>query len=213
MNDPSDDGSLIWFGVMVEGTLALVALALAWFGLFDQQQRLSEIDFSDLANAAVAGTLATIPMLLFLVAFHFFPTKLLRPMKQFVEQKLYPMFRRSTVFELLLLAIMAGLGEELLFRWCLQGGIATILQERSGPEAANLIGLLVASILFGLCHWVNASYGLTTLLIGVYLGLVMIWSGTFLVPAVAHALYDFIALLYISRFYREPPVVDDLGGV
>jgi hypothetical protein len=54
-------------------------------------------------------------------------------------------------------------------------------------------------VIFGVCHWVNYSYGLTTMIVGAYLGWTMILTDTFLVPAVAHALFDFIAFLYIVR--------------
>lgn len=74
-----------------------------------------------------------------------------------------------------------------------------MLSERAGAELATIIGLIVASVLFGLCHWVNNSYGLTTLAIGLFLGATMIWAENWLVPAFAHAFYDFVALLYLVR--------------
>ncbi len=120
-------------------------------------------------------------------------------MQEFVVEHLTPMFRGSSIFEMLLLSVMAGFCEELLFRWCLQGGIASLLEDRAGQLVSQAIGLLVASILFGLCHWVNTSYGMTTIFVGAFLGWTMIASETFLVPAVAHAIFDFVALIYISR--------------
>ena len=207
MHETNQEVNLVWVGLIVEGGLVLVALVLAYFGLFDHQQYLREIDAQNWKDAFLYGSAATVPLLLFLAIFHFFPTNLLQPMREFVEQKLYPLFRGSTITELLLLSVMAGFGEELLFRWSIQGGIATLLQESAGDQLAMAIGLGVASILFGLCHWVNSSYGLTTLAVGVYLGLTMIWTGTFLVPAVTHTIYDFVALMYIVRM--NPQVTGD----
>jgi membrane protease YdiL (CAAX protease family) len=109
------------------------------------------------------------------------------------------MFHRSTLFDFLVISLLAGLGEELLFRWSLQGGITSVLETRIGLTAAVVVGLAAASVMFGICHWVNSAYGITTIVIGAYLGAVMIWSGSWIVPAVAHALYDFVALIYISR--------------
>ena len=201
--EPDPEVNLVWVGMIVEGGLVVVALVLAYFGLYDHPQPLRQIDWSTCQQAIVWGTVATIPMLVYLVVFHFWTPRFLQPMQEFVVENLYPVFRGSTIFEMLLLSLMAGFCEELLFRWCLQGGIASLLESRAGQPVSLAIGLLVASILFGLCHWVNTSYGMTTLFVGMFLGLTMIWSGSFLVPAMAHAIFDFVALIYISRLTPE----------
>ena len=170
---------LIWVGVIVEGGLVVLALILAYFGLYDHSQPLREITWSTWQSAFFWGTIAVVPMLVYLLVFHVWTPRFLQPMQEFVIENLYPIFRRSTIFEMLVLSLMAGFCEEMLFRWCLQGGIASILESRAGPTASLAIGLLVASILFGLCHWVNTAYGMTTLFVGAFLGLTMIWSGTF----------------------------------
>jgi membrane protease YdiL (CAAX protease family) len=195
--------NLIWVGSIIEGGLALLALLLAWFGLYDHLQPLRDIDGASWIAAFRWGAVATLPLLVYLAIFHFFKPRIFQPMQEFVVEQLYPLFRGSSIFEMLLLSLMAGFGEEMLFRWCLQGGLTTILEPRAGLVASQMIGLVVASILFGLCHWVNASYGFSTLVIGLYLGLTMIWTGSFLVPAMAHAMFDFVALIYISRLCRD----------
>ena len=201
--EPDPEVNLVWVGVILEGGLIIVALVLACFGLYDHSQPLRLIDWPTCQHSLVWGTVASLPMLVYLVVFHFWTPSFLQPMQEFVIENLYPVFRGSTIFEMLLLSVMAGFCEELLFRWCLQGGISSLLESRTGQPVSLTIGLLVASILFGLCHWVNTSYGMTTLFVGVFLGLTMIWSGSFLVPAMAHAIFDFVALIYISRLTPE----------
>lgn len=201
--EPDPEVNLVWVGVILEGGLIIVALVLACFGLYDHSQPLRQIDWPTCQHSLVWGTVASLPMLVYLVVFHFWTPSFLQPMQEFVIENLYPVFRGSTIFEMLLLSVMAGFCEELLFRWCLQGGISSLLESRTGQPVSLTIGLLVASILFGLCHWVNTSYGMTTLFVGVFLGLTMIWSGSFLVPAMAHAIFDFVALIYISRLTPE----------
>ena len=120
-------------------------------------------------------------------------------MQQFVDAKLKPIFRNSSLLELLALSLMAGFGEELFFRWCLQGGMTSVLENQIGGTPSIVVGVVVASIVFGGCHWVNASYGITTMLVGAYLGLTMVWTSSWLVPAIAHALFDFVALIYIAK--------------
>ncbi len=201
-NETDPEVNLVFVGTIVEGGLAVVALLLAWFGLFDHQQVLREIEGSTWWLALRWGTIAAIPLIVYLGVFHFWQPRFFEPMRQFVVEAMYPVFRESSLLDLLLLSLMAGFCEEMLFRWSIQGGLTSLLEPRAGMEIAQIIGLGVASILFGLCHWVNAAYGLTTLAVGLFLGLTMIWTGTFLVPAVAHALFDFVALIYIAKMSR-----------
>jgi len=210
--DADDDVHLLWVGFIVEGGLIAVALFLAWWGLYDHAQPLSQLFDRTLAQTSESsllknvgwGVLATIPLLLFLAGFHFlrppyFRGSFLQPMQEFVANELHPMFRGSTLLEMFLLSAMAGIGEELLFRWCLQGGITSLFAPSIGTGTAAAIGMLVASILFGLCHWVNNSYGITTLIVGFYFGGLMLLTGSVLVPMIAHGLYDFVAMIYIGR--------------
>ena len=180
----------------------LLALALAWLGLSDQLQPLDSLPKGLRAwnGLALMGTAATIPMLGYLLLFHFWTPKFMRPMQRFVDLKLKPMFRGASLLEMLTLSLMAGFGEELFFRWCLQGGITYLLTPTIGAAGAISVGVITASVVFGACHWVNAAYGVTTILVGIYLGILMIWSGSWLVPAIAHALFDFVAMIYIARW-------------
>jgi membrane protease YdiL (CAAX protease family) len=195
--DSGPDVDLLSMGLLVEGGLFGIALLLGWLGFCDQHQPLQGLDWAAWQSATVWGLVATLPMLVYLGVFHFWKPAFFQPMRQFVETNLKPMFSGASVPELLLLSVMAGFGEELFFRWCLQGGITLVLESQIGIAAAIGVGLGAASLVFGGCHWVNASYGITTMLVGGYLGLTMIWSGSWLVPAIAHALFDFAALIYI----------------
>ncbi len=201
--DSMPDVNVLKLGLIVEGGMLGLALVLGWFGFHDQRQPLNQLDWEFGTRAIVWGLVATLPMLLFLVTFHFWRPAFFEPMRAFVETKIKPMFQRSTLFDFLVISLLAGLGEEMLFRWCLQGGITSVLETRIGLTAAVVVGLVAASVIFGICHWVNSAYGMTTIVIGAYLGAVMIWSGSWIVPAVAHALYDFVALIYISRLPDE----------
>ena len=197
--ESNPDINVLSMGVIVEGGLVCVALLFGWFGFFDQQQPLNSIDWQLCRDALIWGCVATVPMLIYLAVTHFWRPAFLQPMRRFVETKLHPMFRGSSLIELLALSLMAGFGEELFFRWCLQGGVTSLLESRIGIAGAIVAGLVIASMVFGGCHWVNASYGVTTIIVGCYLGATMIWTGTWLVPAVAHALFDFVALIYIAK--------------
>ncbi|QSP96514.1 CPBP family intramembrane metalloprotease [Marinobacter salinisoli] len=93
---------------------------------------------------------------------------------------------------LLALCILAGVGEELLFRAALQGWLAGEL----GLYPA--VGL--ASVLFGLAHYVSFSYFLVATGLGLLLGSVYVVSGSLSLVMVWHAVYDMIALFCLLRF-------------
>jgi len=194
---PKQRVNLLWVGIIVEGGLACMALVLAWFGVYDHSQVLQQLDGATFIQGVKWGLLGLIPMLAYLVLFHFWHPDFYQPMQETVDQRLRPMFASATLVELLLISILAGVGEELFFRWCVQGGISSGLAGTLGLAPSIGVGLVIASVLFGVCHWVNTTYAVVTFLVGVYLGGLMVVSGTWLAPAVAHAIFDFIALIYI----------------
>jgi membrane protease YdiL (CAAX protease family) len=82
-----------------------------------------------------------------------------------------------------------------------RGVIQTNLAGLTGVVPA----LLITSALFGLVHFVTSTYAVMAGLIGLYLGVFSIWSGNLFVPMVVHALYDFVALMYLARYMRPAP--------
>ncbi len=90
-------------------------------------------------------------------------------------------------WQLLLIAAMAGLSEEVLFRGVVQ----------------MELGLVAASVLFGLCHPLGAGYVVYAALLGLYLGLVAKLTGGLAAPVTAHAFYDAVGLWYLTRRWRE----------
>jgi len=192
--------SLFWSVVWLEGGLVVLALVLAYFGLYDHQQPLRGLAWAGFATYFFWGVIFTIPLLLVLGLMHYTSFNWVLDLRRFAISEIRPLFAGLSVGQLAIIAIMAGLGEELLFRWSIQGGITTILEPRAGLLTAQLIGLLVASILFALCHALSTAYIVLTLLVGIFLGWVMIYTGSWIVPALSHALYDFVALLYLVNF-------------
>ncbi len=189
---------VFWWVLLLEGSLAVIALWISAYGFYDRHQHLMKIDGLLLRESFLWGGLATIPLAGYLLFFHFVRLPFWQPLRDVVEQELVPLFKRLTWFQVALVALFAGFCEELLFRWALQGG----LQAWIGGTIGAALGLLVASLLFGICHWVNKEYAMITFLVGIYFGLLMMWSGTFLVPAVSHFLFDWIAIIYIVKWAR-----------
>jgi membrane protease YdiL (CAAX protease family) len=119
-----------------------------------------------------------------------------------VEERVAPLFRGSGVAGLALLALLAGLAEEALFRGVLQPWLSTRL-----PQWAALV---LASGVFGALHWITATYALLAGLAGAWFGLLLLLTDNLLPPIVAHAAYDLVALLVLSRSTPDPggPVLE-----
>jgi uncharacterized protein len=115
----------------------------------------------------------------------------------FVDEHLRPLFLGCSMSRLLILALLAGLAEEALFRGVVQAGLSRWLSPGGG--------LIAASLVFGLVHFLTLSYAVLATLVGLYLGTLLLVSGNLLVPIVVHALYDFIALIVLLRLERHPP--------
>ncbi len=148
-----------------------------------------QIDLS--LRSVLWGMIATLPPLLALwwsLRSGWRPlTRLLRD----VDEMFVTLFRGCTYVELTLISLLAGVGEEALFRGVIQMGLA----DRLNP----LTGLVVASALFGVAHLVTRTYAVLAGLIGLYLGALLLLSGNLLVPIIVHALYDTVALIYLVR--------------
>lgn len=199
MEENSSGVNLLWVGVLVEGGLILLAIGLSTLGLYAPSQPLERLIETDVGSTLIWGALATVPMLVYLVLFHFWHPKFYLPMRRFVDQTLRPMFAHSSWAELVVISLAAGIGEEIFFRWCLQGGLQALLAPTLGILPALLISLFVASVFFGLCHWVNGTYLVVATLAGAYFGWVMWYFDSWLVAAAAHAFFDFIALVYLQH--------------
>lgn len=141
------------------------------------------------------GTLASLPLLVLLGLLVRFPVGPLRRLLRVVDEQLAPLFREATILQLAILALVAGLGEEALFR----GVIQEMAADKVGGPAGIWVGLVVASVLFGLAHSITVSYMVMATLMGAYLGWLWIDSGNLLVPIATHAVYDFLALVYLAK--------------
>jgi uncharacterized protein len=91
--------------------------------------------------------------------------------------------------EKIYLSCLAGLSEELLFRGLLQ----------------PLLGITIASILFGAMHFITFGYALLAAVIGFYLGFLFDYTGNILIPILVHAIYNVFAFNMLARIYSMRP--------
>ena len=183
------DSQFIPLAVAGEAGLALLAVGL---GRVVGVSPLAQLQPS--WRSFLWGVLATPPLVLALVWVLKRPDGRLRRLVDFVVGQLGPILAGRSTAELALVAALAGLGEELLFRGVVQAGLAWLVP--------NPLALLSASGLFGLAHFATSTYAVVAGLMGLYLGGLFLVQGSLLAPIVTHALYDLVALLLVVQRYR-----------
>lgn len=183
---PPSRSQLLKLAALFQGGLFLLGLLIGWGTGLDWNSR-----FDWEAAAIVKGLAAAVPLTLFLWLSLYVPWSPLVRIREFLLEYLGPILRRCSLFDLLLIAVLAGITEEVLFRGAVQDWAS-----RWGIPAA----VIVTNVAFGLCHALSAAYFVLAAVAGVYLSWVAGFSPQNLVPAiVAHAGYDFIALVVVVR--------------
>jgi hypothetical protein len=176
---------LVVWAITVEGGLVLLAWGLGvLFGV-------PAFHHLHLAGSAVVwGFVACGPMLVGLVLAlrSSWPplVRLRRRMDEFAE-----LLSQCTLLDLAVISALAGIGEEALFRGVMQTGLEPVV----GLPAA----IVLTSVVFGLAHYLSLTYAAYAALVSVYLGVLLVYTDNLLVPVLAHAVYDFIALVYLTR--------------
>jgi membrane protease YdiL (CAAX protease family) len=182
----SEGRQLFMAGLLFEAMLALAAIAwAAWREL----PLLGDIGWS--VDALGMSVLATLPLIAALLLMVRVEAPWMQEIEEHVRSFLVPLLRYGGLPGMALLAIAAGVGEELLFRGVLQAELAMLW----GPWSA----LVVASIVFGLCHWITPAYAIIATIMGAYLGGLYWYTGGLLVPVLVHTLYDFVAFVYFAK--------------
>lgn len=177
---------LIYLAVAFEGGMGVLACLLGWLLGFPPWHYLHWHTQDLLWSVAV-----TAPLLVFFHVAHRWPVGPLRGIKDLMEQVIAPLFRQCSVLELAFISLLAGVGEEMLFRGFLQPMLSYWL----GAWA----GLILASLVFGLVHPFSMTYVVIASLAGFYFGATLWLTDNLLVAILAHAVYDFWALLVLVR--------------
>jgi hypothetical protein len=183
-----------------EGSLVFLAVGLGW--LVDRSPlETLHWDF----RAILISPLLVLPPLGLVRLCVWRPLGMFADILRVVDEMLVPLFRQCTAAEMAIISLLAGLGEELLFRGVFQASIAHWAEDYGGTAlflggtAADWFAVAVAAVIFGLAHSINLPYAVLAGLVGLYLGWLWMVSGSLLLPIATHALYDFLALLYLVK--------------
>ena len=91
--------------------------------------------------------------------------------------------------------LMATLVEEPLFRGTL---LVTIDH--------GVVGIMITSLLFAACHWLRPKFLLFwfwAMLEGIWFGLLMVATGSLLIPMIAHGLHDIVGYRVFQAMIRD----------
>lgn len=103
------------------------------------------------------------------------------------------------LMNILLLAIIPAVGEELFFRGVLQKIFVSWTRK-------NWIGILITAAIFSAIHFQFLTF-LPRFFMGIMLGYLLVWSKNLWIPIIAHFLHNFVSIM-IGIFYSK----EDLGG-
>jgi membrane protease YdiL (CAAX protease family) len=184
--EPPRRRDALLLAIAFEGGLLVVAWLLGWWWKQPPHEH-TMLTARDLG----LGVAASLPLLVGFWICVRWPVGPLARIKQFSDEVIRPLFRNCTILDIALISLLAGLGEEMLFRGVLQGAI--------GDWLGTAAGLVVAAVLFGLLHPITLTYAVLATLCGLYFGALVLLTDNLLVAIVPHALYDFIALVYLSQ--------------
>jgi len=175
-----------------EGLLIPLALGLAW--LLGQSPW---DDFRWPLGTLLLAIAFTAPLIALLGLFTALGPRWFRELENIVRPAVDALFRGQGRAAVILAALLAGFGEELLFRGVLQAWLADGL----GPW----IGLGLASVVFGFMHAVSPAYFVVATVMGLYLGALYHFTGNLVLASLVHAIYDWIAIeMVLRRIDRDP---------
>ena len=179
-----DRKALLLVTFFVEGGLLVLALILMGFSGLSLSSNIY-LSF----EATVYALLLCLPLL---VPLYFVVQSQWRPVVRLrgkIYENVLPIFSNSKIIDFALIAFLAGVGEELFFRGWLQSVLIS--------KYDIWLGLLIASAIFGLLHYISTGYAIYAWLIGLYLGVIFLLTENLYIVMMIHAVYDFIALVYL----------------
>ncbi len=181
----------VWIGTLFEASLAAAACLVGWLAGTPPWSLMRW----NVRHAGL-GVLAAVPLLALFLGTLRVRWGPLERIRRVLDEVAGPLLAGSSMIDLAMLAGSAGLGEEMLFRG--------VLQPLVGRWLGRWAAVVVTGLLFGLAHPITVTYAVVASLIGVYLGWLSVVTGNLLPAILTHALYDFVALVYLVRIRWRP---------
>lgn len=176
---------LLFLTFLVEGAALAAALLLAEF--FEIQ--LFPLTKNLLRDILLGAFWTLFPLALFIFALSKKADQLpiLRSLRRIVLTDIKELISSARLMDLFLISALAGFAEELLFRGIIQ----------------VKLGIVAASVIFGLFHFISPAYVVIATIMGLYIGILFHLYESLLIPVELHFIYDLGALVYLRYFVRE----------
>ena len=179
---------IIFIGVALE--LGLVIVYCLW-SLF----RSPIYPLNITINTTFLGLLIPLPLIALNIVLFCSPLNKLRGLKasnRFINEVVRPFVNDLDIPAAIIISAAAGIGEELFFRGLLQ----------------TEFGLILSSLLFSLLHFGFAAkefkfMAFLYFAIGLYFGWLLIIINSLWALSVAHAVYDFIIIIYMKSYWAK----------
>lgn len=142
------------------------------------------------------GLLATVPMLVVLTICVVSKSEAMKRIRTFQRDTIGHLLDECHWYDIALLALLAGVCEEVLFRGFLFLWLAPLNM---------VLAVLISNLAFGAAHAATAMYGILAAFMGLYLTALIAVDPTpnLLIPITAHAVYDVAAFLLVLYDYRQ----------
>ncbi len=173
---------ILVIALLIESIALIMAFLLAWYfdiNIFPLTANL----FRDI----LIGTLAALPpfaLFVFSLSEKAEKFPVIGSLRKVMITDIRAIFSSASFFDLILISLLAGFAEEVLFRG--------VIQVKSG--------IIIASILFGLIHFVTPAYAVIAVIMGFYMGIFFHIFESLLIPIHLHFIYDLGALIYLKYF-------------
>ncbi len=176
--------------LIIEGSMGALALIIGFYlGIpFAKTIHLNPIQFPEMGVGIAAAIVAALAALFA----QRLPLPFARRLKEDSQTIATKLLSQCTVPDLIGISLLAGVGEELLFRGLLQQGLVMVI-----PDPWVVTGIV--ALLFGLLHSMSLPYIFVTALASVGLSALLIFTGDLVPCMVCHAVYDLILLLVLVR--------------
>jgi membrane protease YdiL (CAAX protease family) len=176
---------LLLIAFILEGIMCIVALLVAKFlniNLFPLTE--------NLLKDTIIGILAALPpFIIFVFALSKKAQRIpiIDSLRKTMITEVKAVFANLRFIDIIAISLIAGFSEEIFFRGILQAKF----------------GLVIASIAFGLFHFITPAYIVITTIMGFYIGIIFHLSESLFIPIQLHAVYDIGALTYL-KYGVEP---------
>ena len=186
--------TFVRFAALFEAALVVVAIVIA------QLTGVTPTVMAAGAGTWLIGVIATLPLIALYYVLASVPFGPLQKIHTLLLATLGRPLSQCRWHELALLALLAGVCEEFLFRGVLQPWL---------EQWGTTTGWVGTNLIFGLAHAVTPTYFVLAAAIGAYFSGLQWYAGGLVAPILAHSLYDWFAFVQIARAYRRSQSGED----